>query len=49
MNDYYAFSTPEEDDDFTIPQLPLDWNENLSLEEYLERLERRAQAINSSL
>ena len=35
------------DEAFDIPHLPLDWNEDLTLEEYLERMEQNANIFNS--
>ena len=49
MNHSEFFIEDFEDDTFGTPHLPLDWNEDLSLEEYLERMERRSQAIMDSL
>ena len=45
MNDYDIYTDHFDEDDFIVPHLPLDWNEDLSLEEYLERMERNANAI----
>jgi len=49
MNNYESFRDEFEDDNFILPHLPLDWNEDLSLEEYLERMEANAKRINESL
>ncbi len=46
MNNYDIYPEPFEDN--ALPHLPLDWNEDLNLEEYLERVERRACAIRKS-
>ena len=46
MNNYDIYTNHFEHD--ALPHLPLDWNEDLSLEEYLERMERKARAIRKS-
>ena len=48
MNNYDIFTNHFEDDALPLPHLPLDWNEDLNLEEYLERMERKARAIRKS-
>ena len=49
MNNFDIYRAAFEDEDQELPHLPLDWNEELSLEEYLERVERRADAIMNKL
>ena len=49
MNHYENYQDEFESDGFSIPHLPLDWNEELSLEEYLERMERQREAINNAI
>ena len=46
MNDYDIFQDLE-DNSPEFPHLPLDWNEDLTLEEYLERMERNANIFTS--
>ncbi|MBB4078470.1 hypothetical protein GGR28_001083 [Lewinella aquimaris] len=41
MNHNEIYPDEFEEPDFDLPHLPLHWNENLSLEEYLERMERK--------
>ncbi|NJB84715.1 hypothetical protein GGR26_000460 [Lewinella marina] len=48
MNEYDIFKPSSPDGRVLIPHLPLDWNEHLSLEEYLERMERRRARIEKS-
>jgi hypothetical protein len=48
-SNYDIFRDEFEDDEFAIPHLPLDWNEDLSLEEYLDRMEKRSTDLNNSL
>lgn len=38
----------DELDGFEVPHLPLDWNEELSLEDYLARMEENSEKINQS-
>ncbi|PPK85805.1 hypothetical protein CLV84_2712 [Neolewinella xylanilytica] len=48
MNDYDFFPEDYETDEFSIPHLPLDWNEDLSLEEYLERMQGQSENNNTA-
>jgi hypothetical protein len=48
-SNYDIFRDEFEDDEFATPHLPLDWNEDLSLEEYLERMEKRSKSVNDLL
>ena len=48
MNNYDIYTDQFADDALPLPHLPLDWNEDLSLEEYLERMERKARAVRKS-
>ena len=47
MNDY-EFQEGDELDGFDLPHLPLDWNEELSLEEYLADMERASDKIKNA-
>jgi hypothetical protein len=49
MYSNYDIFRDEFEDDFPTPHLPLDWNEDLSLEEYLERMEKRSNDLNNSV
>ncbi len=49
MNDYDNFTPAFEDDESFLPHLPLDWNEDLSLEEYLERILPQGEKINPTI
>ncbi len=42
MNTYEDHSPAFETDDELFSHLPLDWNEELSLEDYLERIQRQS-------
>ncbi|WP_157976139.1 hypothetical protein [Lewinella sp. IMCC34191] len=48
MNDN-LFMEEFESEDPSFPHLPLDWNEDLSLEEYLERMERQSDKIKNAI
>jgi hypothetical protein len=49
QSNYDIFRDEFEDDEFAVPHLPLDWNEDLSLEEYLERMEKRSTNSNDAI
>ena len=49
MYEYDDFDEGFETDGFPLPHLPLDWNEDLSLEEYLERMQRQSDKIKNAI
>ena len=49
MNDFDIFADESASDDSRFPHLPLDWNEDLSLEEYLERMQQQSDKINNAI
>lgn len=49
MSNYHIFHDEFEDEGIHTPHLPLDWNEDLSLEEYLRHLEDGNNYITKSI
>ena len=49
MNEYDFLADELTSDDSAFPHLPLDWNEDLSLEEYLERMEQQSNKIKNAI
>lgn len=49
MSTYALFDDEFETEGFPLPHLPLDWNEELSLEEYLEHMQRQSDKINNAI
>ena len=49
MNDFDIFADEYASEDPAFPHLPLDWNEDLSLEEYLERVQQQSDKINNAI
>ncbi len=49
MNTYDDYSPEFESADELLSHLPLDWNEELTLEDYLERMQRQSDTNNLSI